>query len=103
MDSGDSDPDSRVVKIELFTRPQCPRCVELKRDLSKRGIKFVERVLDFDIPTSEVVKMFPGQNLLPILSVNGWVLGGLPELEDLIERGQLHILFSREPEAVNAG
>lgn len=85
--------------IELYTRPSCSRCKEMKGLLRVRGIKFEERVLDFDVPTSQVVKMFPGVNALPILSVNGYAIGGLPELEDLIDRDQLKFLVSREPEA----
>ena len=88
--------------IEVYTRPNCPRCVEMKRLLRTRGIKFDERVLDFDVPTSQVVKMFPGVHYLPVLAVGGHAIGGLPELEDLIDRDQLKYLVSREPEA-NAG
>jgi glutaredoxin len=79
--------------IELFTRPGCTRCVEMKSMLRKRGVGFTEKVLDFDIPTSEVQKMFPGVNALPILSVGGHPLGGLPELEALIDRDQLKYLL----------
>lgn len=80
--------------IEIYTRPKCPRCVEMKDLLRKRGIGYVEKVLDFDVPTSEVVKMFPGVNYLPVLAVGGHALGGLQELEDLIDRDQLKYLIT---------
>lgn len=65
----------------------------MKGLLRERGIKFEERVLDFDVPSSEVAKMFPGINYLPILAVGGHALGGLPELEALIDRDQLRFLI----------
>ena len=79
--------------IEVYTRPSCPRCVEMKGLLRKRGIEFVECVLDFDVPTSEVKTKFPGIGSLPILSVGGHAIGGLEELENLIERDQLKYLL----------
>jgi glutaredoxin len=88
--------------IDLYTRPSCSRCMETKKLLSTRGIKFVERVLDYDVPTSKVAEMFPGCSVLPILAVGEVVIAGLPELETLIELDQLKYLISREPET-NAG
>ena len=65
----------------------------MKSLLKRRGIEYFERVLDFDVPTSEVQAKFPGVGSLPILSVGGHALGGLEELERLIELDQLRYLL----------
>ena len=65
----------------------------MKDLLRKRGILFNEVVVDFDVPARDVQKKFPGVGFLPILSVGGHVLGGLEELERLIELDQLRYLL----------
>lgn len=78
--------------IEVYTRPSCPRCDEAKKALRARGVKFAEKVLDYDVPTAEVVARFPEARVLPILVIGGHVIAGLPELEALIDRDQLKYL-----------
>lgn len=84
-------PDSDPV-IEVYTRRTCPRCDEMKASLRARGVKFAEKVLDYDVSTKDVVARFPGAKVLPLLVISGHLVGGLPELEDLIERDQLKFL-----------
>lgn len=79
--------------IDLYTRPSCPRCVEIKKALSDNGITFTERVLDSDIPTAEVRSKFPDVTHLPILAVGKHVLGGVEELRTLIEHDHLKHLY----------
>lgn len=65
----------------------------MKDALSTRHIPFVERVLDLDIPTAEVVRAFPSAKSLPILSVGGHALGGVEELQALIDSDTLKYLI----------
>jgi glutaredoxin len=78
--------------LELYTRTNCPACVELKKSLSDRRIRFTERVLDSDIPTADVVAKFPGVKAVPILAIGKHVLGGVDELQTLIENDHLQYL-----------
>lgn len=64
----------------------------MKSSLRARGIQFAEKILDYDVSTKEVVERFPGAKVLPLLVIGGHLIGGLPELEDLIERDQLKYL-----------
>ena len=79
--------------IELITRPSCPRCVELKAALSDKRIPFTERVLDSDITVADVQHRFPDIKMVPILAIGRHVLGGVDELQTLIENDQIKLLL----------
>lgn len=80
--------------ITLITRPSCPRCVELKTTLSDKRIRFTERVIDSDITVADVRQLFPECKTVPILAVGKHVLGGVDELQTLIENDQIKILLT---------
>ncbi len=80
--------------IEVYTRQSCPACTTLKATLSDKGIFFTERVIDLDIPTVDVQRKFPDSKHLPILAVGFHVLGGVDELQALIDNDQLKYLLN---------
>lgn len=58
--------------------------------LDRRGIAWEERVLDGDRALSaRLEKLFGGRSVMPFVLIDGEPVGGLTELERLIESGEL--------------
>lgn len=80
--------------IELYTRHNCPACVEMKKILSAKNIEYAERIIGQNTTVAEIREKFPTATHVPILAVKRHVLGGVEELEALIKQNLLKHLES---------
>ena len=70
--------------INLITREECGFCDDAKALLQEKELSYLERRIDQDIPRNEVVRLYPDQKLLPIVTVDGDVIGGFFELKEYL-------------------
>lgn len=78
--------------IEIYTREGCGHCVQTKQLLTSHDIPYAEVKIGVDIDREQVINKYPDQRTLPIIVVNGNVVGGNQELQLLVENNQLQYL-----------
>jgi glutaredoxin 3 len=77
------------MNIEIYTWTTCPFCVRAKALLSARGLAFEEHVMDGDFEGLAEVKRRLGHPTVPIVLIDGELVGGYRELAALDARGAL--------------
>lgn len=71
--------------VVLYTWASCSFCARAKALLDERGVPFDERPLDGDRATRARLEDLFGRRTMPYVLVDGDPLGGLPELERLLD------------------
>lgn len=71
-----------MTDILLISRDQCPYCENAKKLLAKKSLEYREQKIGVDIDRETVLESYPGHRMLPIIVVDGSVLGGYNELLD---------------------
>ena len=77
------------MNIEIYTWSMCPFCVRAIALLDERGVDYEEHVMDGDYDGLAEVKRKLGHPTVPIVVIDGNVIGGYQELAVLDERGAL--------------
>jgi glutaredoxin len=77
--------------IEIYTRDGCPHCTDIKMFLKNKDINYHELKIGVDVERNDVVAKFPDQKTLPIITLNGDVVGS-SELKTIVENGQIKLL-----------
>jgi glutaredoxin len=80
---------------ELYTRPACVRCEEVKALLISKNKFYKEYVVGKDFSVAEVKEKFPKVNLLPIILKDGKRITTLEELRDTLDEENI-IRFDRK-------
>ena len=62
-------------KITLYTRPMCGWCQEAKAWLDERGWKYTVCNVGVDLAARQKAVDLSGQTLVPVIEVDGLVLG----------------------------
>jgi len=75
--------------IELYTKEACPVCKQAKDLLDAKKILYWEYEIGFNISREEVLSRFPNAKVVPVIVYNGQVMGGVSELQNLVESGVL--------------
>lgn len=81
--------------VLLYTYSTCSFCARARALLERNGVPYDERVLDGDRSTLQRLAKLFGAATMPYVMIDGEVLGGLAELEDLERAGR----FARGPGA----
>ncbi|MEX0992390.1 MAG: glutaredoxin domain-containing protein [Solirubrobacterales bacterium] len=76
-------------KITVYTTDPCARCIRAKDLLKRRGIAFEEVNLVKDPQGRRDLVELTGQMTFPQIVIDGEPLGGLQELQQADERGEL--------------
>ena len=77
------------MKVEIYSKPQCPYCDMAKRLCETNGYDFIYKQLGEDFQREDVMEQFPGARTFPQIIVNDENIGGYTELEGLHRGGQL--------------
>jgi glutaredoxin 3 len=78
------------MKIELYTWTSCPFCIRAKDLLKSKGVDFTEYVMDGkDAELNEVKRKYQ-HSTVPIVLVDGNLVGGYTELVALDRAGSLN-------------
>lgn len=72
--------------LEIYTKPNCPVCNNIKVLLNSNNVEFVEYQIGQDIMRDDVLSRFPDVKSVPIIILNGNRIGGFSDLQLLLEK-----------------
>ena len=70
------------MKIQIITREECSYCDDAKSLLFQEGFTFIEKLIGHDIQREEVLSLYPGRKVLPIVVIDNRCIGGFSELQE---------------------
>jgi glutaredoxin 3 len=79
------------MRAVIFTWSFCGYCVCAKQILDRHGVPYEEHVMDGRIDALLAVKERYGHPTVPIILLDGRLIGGCQELEALERAGQLEV------------
>lgn len=66
--------------IRIFSKPDCPYCVQAKQLLDNKGYTYAEFVIGEDMTKEEFVEAFPKVKTVPFIIVGNNQVGGFKQL-----------------------
>ena len=73
------------MKVEIYSKPQCPFCVQAKALAEREGHELTYKMLDEDFNREQLMETFPTARTFPQIIVDGEKIGGFTEFKALIE------------------
>jgi len=73
------------MKVEIYSKPQCPFCVQAKGLAERKGYDLTYKMLDEDFDRETLMETFPGARTFPQIIVDGEKIGGFTEFKALVE------------------
>ena len=73
------------MKVEIYSKPQCPYCVQAKALAEREGYQLTYKMLDEDFDRETLMETFPGARTFPQIIVDGEKIGGFTEFKALVE------------------
>ena len=72
------------MNIEIYTRndPPCVYCESAKMFLDQREIKYKNHTVGEDLTREELLEQFPGIRTVPVVLIDGQVIGGFTEMKN---------------------
>jgi glutaredoxin len=80
---------------EIYTKPACVRCEEVKAIFIAKKIFYKEYIVGEDFSVAEIKEKFPRINLLPIILKDGKRITTIDELRETLEETNI-IRFDRK-------
>ena len=74
--------------IEIWSKPQCPFCVQAKALAEREGHDLTYKMLDEDFDRETLMETFPGARTFPQIIVDGEKIGGFTEFKALVDAGK---------------
>ncbi len=84
-------------RITLYSTTYCTYCLAAKRLLNERKIEFEEINLSGDDAQITTVKSSYGHSTVPIILLDGKLIGGFDELSEWDRKGQLKTALEAVP------
>lgn len=81
-------------KVVIYSKDPCPYCVRAKAFLDGKGITYEEIDLTDKPDEIQAIKEKTGWRTVPIIMINGKLIGGYTDLKALDEEGKLDALLS---------
>lgn len=73
------------MKVEIYSKPQCPYCDMAKRLAEKEGHELTYKMLGEDFDRETLMETFPTARTFPQIIVDGEKIGGFTEYKALVE------------------
>jgi glutaredoxin 3 len=73
------------MKVEIFSKQQCPFCVQAKSLAEREGHDLTYKMLDEDFDRETLMETFPGARTFPQIIVDGEKIGGFTEYKALVD------------------
>ena len=73
------------MKVEIYSKPQCPFCVQAKALAEREGHELTYKMLDEDFNREQLMETFPTARTFPQIKVNGTSIGGFDKLGTYLE------------------
>jgi glutaredoxin len=74
------------MKAIVWSKDQCPYCVQAKSLLESRGIEYEERNVSQDWTKEQLLEAVPTARTLPQIIINNNLVGGFTELRRYVEQ-----------------
>ena len=74
--------------IVVYTKSDCPACINAKHLLNKNDYQFTEKTIGENITREEVMSLFPHVRTVPIIVIDNKVIGGFKELDLIVKANQ---------------
>lgn len=76
------------MKVEIYSKPQCPFCVQAKALAEREGHELTYKMLDEDFDRETLMEVFPTARTFPQIIVDGEKIGGFTEFRTLVEESK---------------
>ena len=76
------------MKVEIYSKPQCPFCVQAKALAEREGHELTYKMLDEDFDRETLMEVFPSARTFPQIIVDGEKIGGFTEFRTLVEESK---------------
>ena len=73
------------MKVEIYSKPQCPFCVQAKALAEREGHELTYKMLDEDFTREQLFETFPTARTFPQIIVDGEKIGGFTEFKALVD------------------
>ena len=75
------------MSITIYTKSNCPNCVNAKQLLKSKGLEYSERDIEFHPNQfAELLKHYPEARQMPQIFIDGQRVGGLAGLKAALEQ-----------------
>ncbi len=82
-----------MAQIIVYTKDNCPYCVKAKNLLNKKGVTYTEHNLEGRPEEIDRIKRETGWRTVPIILIDGEVIGGFDDMNELDKKGELDSLL----------
>lgn len=82
-----------MAKVVMYSKDPCPYCVHAKRLLNEKGISFEEIDLTDRPEEIQRIKNETGWRTVPIILIDGKLIGGYTDMKALDDSGELDKLL----------
>jgi glutaredoxin 3 len=72
--------------VVVYTKDNCPYCVQAKSLLSLKGQSYTEMKIGHDLTREEFVEIFPTVKSVPFIIIDGEHVGGYDKLTEWYNR-----------------
>lgn len=76
------------MKVEIYSKPQCPYCDMAKRLAEQKGFDLTYKMLNEDFDREALMETFPGARTFPQIIVDGEKIGGYTEFKALVDASE---------------
>ena len=76
------------MKVTIYSKPQCPFCVQAKALAEREGHDLTYKMLDEDFDRETLMETFPGARTFPQIIVDGEKIGGFTEYNALVKESK---------------
>lgn len=83
-----------MAKVVMYSKVPCPYCVNAKRFFQEKGIQFEEIDLTNNPDEMQRIKNETGWRTVPIIMIDGKLIGGYSDMKALDEEGKLDPLLA---------
>jgi glutaredoxin 3 len=73
------------MKVEIYSKQNCPFCVQAKALAEREGHELTYKMLDEDFDRETLMETFPGARTFPQIIVNDEKIGGFTEYKELVD------------------
>lgn len=83
-----------MAKVVMYSKDPCPYCVNAKRLLDSKGVAY--EVIDLTDKPEEMhrIKHETGWRTVPIIMIDGKLIGGYSDMKALDEEGKLDAMLA---------
>lgn len=85
-----------TARVEIYATSFCRHCMDAREFLQTKGIEYEEYLLDLMPLEKDAMIERCGQKSVPQIFINGEHIGGLSDLRELYNTGQLEKLLKND-------